>query len=279
MGTRPCFEPGQTYNRALAGVRHPRRASRMEPAMPTRILCLAATLVLWLAPLAVAQPAASRMPHSTSLTETEEGRDVRPENRPQQREPHRPRNEFRFWAGGSFESPTPIGGGIHASLAMLGVRYARVLVAGDHLAVNYTVAAVPLAMLAHKGHLLGATGGEPRMLHAARSREIVYGAGGSPAGLQFTFRPRGRMQPFVGISGGMIYFNEPLPGIDGVPPERRGTRFNFMADLGAGVRFIVRGTRALTIGYAYHHVSNGERGMVNPGFESNLLYAGWSFFK
>ena len=50
---------------------------------------------------------------------------------------------------------------------------------------------------------------------------------------------------------------------------------------GAGVR--VRhdtGTRrAWTAGYRYQHISNGYRAEVNPGFDSNLFYVGFSIFR
>jgi hypothetical protein len=37
--------------------------------------------------------------------------------------------------------------------------------------------------------------------------------------------------------------------------------------------------RAVSIGYKYYHISNGSRGQINPGFDNNVLYLGYTFFK
>ena len=56
-------------------------------------------------------------------------------------------NEFGFWGGGSFSSPTLIGKTGETRFGLLAFRYARVLARGDNLVLKYTVDAVPAAVL------------------------------------------------------------------------------------------------------------------------------------
>jgi len=57
-----------------------------------------------------------------------------------------------------------------------------------------------------------------------------------------------------------------------------GTQFNFTADLGGGLEFKLKNGRTLLVGYKYYHISNGFRGIANPGYDNNLIYVGYTFF-
>ena len=103
-------------------------------------------------------------------------------------------------------------------------------------------------------------------------RRNITGVGLAPVGLQLNFRRRQRVQPFAQTSGGFIYFGERIP-------TQQGAQFNFTADFGGGVQWKTSARRAWTAGYRYHHVSNGYRADVNPGFDSNLFYVGFSIFR
>ena len=215
-------------------------------------------------------------------------------------------NEFGVWGGGSFSSPTLIGTTEGTRLAVLALRFARVLARGDSLVFKYTVDAVPVASLSFpKGAQVfvnGKAAGEAPLLDdvfvepgkytvdavpvaslsfpvfetfgsAARERrKTITGAGLSPVGFQLNFRRRERVQPFVETSGGFVYFGERVP-------EERGAQFNFTADFGGGVQWKAGTRRAWTAGYRYQHISNGYRAQVNPGFDSNLFYFGFSIFR
>lgn len=174
-------------------------------------------------------------------------------------------NEFGFWGGGSFSAPTLIGSTEGARFGLVGFRYARVLARGDNLALKYTLDAVPLAALSFPGVEPGPGGGR-------RVRRTITGAGLSPVGFQLNFRRRERVQPFAQGSGGFLYFGERVP-------EECGAQFNFTADFGGGVQWKTGARRAWTIGYRYHHVSNGYRADGNPGFDSNIFYVGFSIFR
>ncbi|MBC7930321.1 MAG: acyloxyacyl hydrolase [Rubrivivax sp.] len=179
-------------------------------------------------------------------------------------------NEFGVWGGGSLTSPTLIGKTAETRLAILGLRYARVLARGDNLALKYTVDAVPVAFLSYPATdpVEPPTAAAP----ARERRKTITGAGLSPVGFQLNFRRRERIQPFAQASGGFLYFGERVP-------DERGAQFNFTADFGGGVQWKTGARRAWTVGYRYQHISNGYRADVNPGFDSNLFYVGFSIFR
>ncbi len=169
-------------------------------------------------------------------------------------------HEFGVWGGGSLDSPTLIGKFEDARLGLIGVRYARVLARGENVTLKYTSDAVPVAVLSFP------------VLSTPGLRRTVYGAGLSPVGFQVNFRRRERVQPFAQASGGFLYFSERVP-------DATGAQFNFTADFGGGVQVKTGARRAWTFGYRYHHISNGYRAAQNPGFDSNLFYVGFSFFR
>jgi hypothetical protein len=177
-------------------------------------------------------------------------------------------NEFGVWGGGSFSSPTFIGTTEKTRLGLLAFRYARVLARGDNLALKYTMDAVPVASLSFPS--FEAFGTPPSVFREVR--KTITGAGLSPVGFQLNFRRRERVQPFAQGSGGFLYFGERVP-------DERGAQFNFTADFGGGVQWKTGARRAWTLGYRYQHISNGYRADVNPGFDSNLFYVGFSIFR
>jgi hypothetical protein len=174
--------------------------------------------------------------------------------------------ELGFWGGGSLSGPTLIGSTEQTRLGLFAFRYARVVSRGDNLAFKYTLD-VPVAQLSFPSTPTPGAPPSPFM-----ERKTITGAGLSPVGFQLNFRRRERVQPFVQASGGFIYFGERVPDSD-------GARLNFTTDAGGGVQWKAGTRRAWTVGYRYHHVSNGYRGVVNPGFDSNLFYAGFSIFR
>jgi len=177
-------------------------------------------------------------------------------------------NEFGVWGGGSFSSPTLIGKTEETRLAVFALRYARVLARGESLAFKYTLDAVPVARLSFPAFEPAA----PPGAGVVERRKTITAAGLSPVGFQLNFRRRERVQPFLQTSGGFLYFGERIP-------DERGARFNFTGDFGGGVQWKTAQRRAWTFGYRYQHVSNGYRAQVNPGFDSNLFYVGFSIFR
>ncbi len=180
------------------------------------------------------------------------------------------KNEFMIWGGGSPDSNEVIGSTKDARFGIVGLRYARVFKPSGNIALKYTIDAVPASVLSFPTfRLIPLPDGS---FQIERDRKSVYGVGVSPLGLQVNFRRKKKIQPFVGASGGFLYFANKVP-------SEFGARFNLAADLGGGVQFMLRNKKAITVGYKYHHFSNGYRSDDNPGFDSNLFFVGFSVFR
>ena len=167
-------------------------------------------------------------------------------------------NEFGLWAGGSPDSSEWIGAAEDRNLFLLGLRYGRVLAAWDSLSLEYTLDVFPVALVF-----------EPD--DARRGSSTIYGAGLSPLGFKLNFGQQSRIKPFVALSFGFLYFEKETP-------VRNSTHFNFATEIGLGVQFFVAPRHAVTLGYKLHHISNAGIGDRNPGLDSHLFYAGYSFF-
>lgn len=178
------------------------------------------------------------------------------------------KNELSVWGGASPDSTSFIGKTQDARFGIVAVRYARRFNNNDTVNLRYTADFVPVAAISFPFFQAVQTSANTFRIDRVRRRVYAYGA--APLGLQLNFRPRKKVQPFVGASGGFLYFREPIP-------DFTGTRFNFTGEAGGGVDFRMRKNRAVTVGYKYYHVSNGYRGIYNPGFDNNLFYVGFRF--
>ena len=180
------------------------------------------------------------------------------------------KNELSVWGGFSPDSNTFIkafGRTPDARFGIVAFRYSRRFNNSDAINLKYTTDVVPAAFLNYLDvEVLNTVPPSARSFRPTR-----YAFGVAPLGLQINFRPRKRMQPFLAGSGGLLYFNK-------VTPNFVGTRFTFTADVGGGIEFKLREKRSVTVGYKYYHISNGGRGIQNPGFDNNLFYIGYTFF-
>jgi Lipid A 3-O-deacylase (PagL) len=121
------------------------------------------------------------------------------------------------------------------------------------LELDYTAGVVPVA-LAFGTRVSGA--GLP---DGTLRKEMAFGAGVDGIGLVGHLGRSDRWQPYVGVVGGVRLFERPVP-------DPRGIRFNFSADLGAGVAFRAAQAHMVAVGVALHHLSNGGLGSANPSF-------------
>jgi len=167
-------------------------------------------------------------------------------------------NEFGIWAGASPDSSEFIGNTEDRNLVLIGLRYGRVLAAWESVSLQYTLDVFPAAWVF-----------EPSRVR--RGGSTIYGAGLSPLGFKLNFLRQSWIQPFVAASVGFLYFEDDVP----VP---HSSQFNFTPEVGLGVQFFLAPRRALTIGYKLHHMSNANSGRTNPGMDSHVIYAGFSFF-
>lgn len=102
-------------------------------------------------------------------------------------------------------------------------------------------------------------------------RENTYGAAIHPAGFRFVFLPSRRLKPFVQTSAGFIFTRKPMP----VPES---PSYNFSADFGGGLMYSLDKRRTINFGYRYFHISNMNIGEINPGYNANVFYIGYSSF-
>jgi hypothetical protein len=173
------------------------------------------------------------------------------------------RNEISVWGGYSPDSTTAIkafGRTPDTRFGLVALRYVRRFNNGSAVNLKYTADLIPVAVMNF-----------PDLATLAVTRKTAYAIGVTPFGIQANFRPAKKYQPFVDLSGGFMYFNKQVP-------NALGTKFHFTAALGGGVEIRTKKNRAVTLGYKYYHVSNGQRGEINPGFDNNLFYIGYTFF-
>jgi opacity protein-like surface antigen len=102
------------------------------------------------------------------------------------------------------------------------------------------------------------------------SRQWTIGEGMSPVGLQWNFRPRRKVQPFLIGHGGYMYSTRAIP-IEGAG------NFNFTFDFGAGLEFYRSKTRSIRAEYRYHHISNHDTASQNPGIDNGLFQVTYAF--
>lgn len=102
-------------------------------------------------------------------------------------------------------------------------------------------------------------------------RKNTYSFAVQPAGFRFVFLPKKRLKPFVKASAGFIFSRKPIP----VPES---PNYNFAADFGAGIMYHVTRRHTINFGYRYFHISNMNIGEVNPGYNANVFYFGYSVF-
>jgi len=166
---------------------------------------------------------------------------------------------WSVWGGYSFFSIEYWGKTPNATLGTFGLRYERkFLHFYDHV-LKYSM---NLNLLASYSY--------PRFT-GDRERTSLNGIGITPVGLQFNFKDRQPVQPFLRTSGGIMQMEKAFP-------NELGRQFNFTFELGTGVEIMVARETSLTLGYSFHHLSNAETAVFNPGIDSNLFYFGLTIY-
>lgn len=186
------------------------------------------------------------------------------------------KDELSVWGGFAPAVRTfgPDGRTWDGKYGMIAVRYAHRWNNASWLNIKYTVDAVPAAILNYPDKrgiptLVGP--GIPAGPRFERTRETRYAFGASPFGLQFNFRPKKKLQPYFGLSLSALVFNKKTP-------NDTGTRLNFGSEGGVGIEYRLKDKKAVTFGYKFYHISNASRGIENPGYDSQMLYLGYTFW-
>lgn len=188
------------------------------------------------------------------------------------------KNEFSFWGGFAPDIPRVFGGSRESKFAEFGFQYSRRIAHSENVALHYTIDAIPLAILNYEQErLIQVT---PTTTAINRNGTTAYGFGVTPVGFKLNFLRKKKIQPFLTAQAGILVFNKSIPD-DRSPlrPNERGRRFNFTLAGGGGVEFLTDNARSYTIGFKFHHISNSSTGNINPGYDQNLFYFGYTFKK
>ena len=173
-------------------------------------------------------------------------------------------NEFGVWGSMSFDATTWIGYTPDARFGNVGLRYGRVLATSKTVAFEWTIDAIPVAILSNSRVTF--------VPSFQSNRKSVYAWGISPIGLKLNFRRNKRVQPFAASTGGFLYFNEQVP-VSGA------AHFNYTFDFQGGVQLVNSNQRSFMIGYKYNHISNGYHAPINPGVDVQMVFFGFSIFR
>jgi opacity protein-like surface antigen len=98
----------------------------------------------------------------------------------------------------------------------------------------------------------------------------TFVSGISPLGYKLKAFPHRRMQPFVTGLGGFAVSPRDIPVFN-------SSAFNFTFEFGAGVEVFQTHTRSVQLEYRYHHLGNTGNGSENPGVDSGVFKATYSF--
>ncbi|MFH5833995.1 acyloxyacyl hydrolase [Halalkalibaculum sp. DA3122] len=170
-------------------------------------------------------------------------------------------DEYSLWGGYSFHSSNGVWGKTSgAELRVLGFRYNRkVLTFPRHYLLKYV-----LEMNVHVQYQLSG-------ISVEATPSSLSGFGITPLGFQLNALRNQSVQPFFKSSAGFMYLSDPFP-------NDQGTNFNFTLEIGTGMEIMLTANSFFTLGYKYHHMSNGQFGQINPGVDSNIFYAGITIF-
>ncbi len=196
----------------------------------------------------------------------------------------RHRGSLELWGGLGDRSPQwgVLGDAPDMAFAMLALRYARPLGAPDEPGAlprfEWTVDLVPVARMSPPLVSLRGSGlpcrnavlcvEQPSGVGSDRFPPgSSWGFGFTPVGITRRFRTSERLSPFVGVNGGVLYFDRRVP-------TTKASRFNFTASAEVGVRLGPPGEPGLTLSYRFHHISNAGTAGENPGLASHLIALG-----
>ena len=188
------------------------------------------------------------------------------------------KNEFSVWGGFAPDIPRVFGGSRKSTFGEIGLRYSRRIATTENLALKYQIDFIPLAIINYEQERIFRL--TPTTIDVDRDSTTAYGAGLTPINFQLNFRRRSKIQPFITAEAGLLIFNKPIPD-DRSPlrPNQVGRQFNFTLAGGGGVEFLTDDARSYTVGFKFHHISNASTGNINPGFDQNLFYFGYTFKK
>jgi hypothetical protein len=160
--------------------------------------------------------------------------------------------------------------------AIVAARFTRMIASSPDMTLEYTADLVPAVVFSPP--LPTAQGTQTASARCSDKKcELIpfqrtfppgsaFGAGFSPIGLTWVFRPHARIRPVLATTGGMLWTDREIP-------TTAASRYNFTVTAEAGLRTAISGSYELTTTYRFHHLSNA--GMAeNVALASQLLSVG-----
>jgi hypothetical protein len=188
------------------------------------------------------------------------------------------KNELSVQGGFAPDIPRVFGGSRKSTFGFAAVRYSRHLIGSENVALKYTIDFIPVAVINYEQQQIVQTA--PTTFITQRNDKTVYGFGLTPVGFQLNFRRQKKVQPFLTASAGLIRFTKTIPDDRSpVRPNQFGRQLNYTLAGGGGVEFLMDSGKSFTAGFKFHHISNASTGNINPGFDQNLFYIGYTFKK
>lgn len=106
--------------------------------------------------------------------------------------------------------------------------------------------------------------------YSCYGRQWTMGTAMSPAGLQWNFLPRHRLQFFLVSHGGYMFSSREIPvSIAGA--------FNFTVDAGGGLEYFRTHGQSIRAQWRYHHTSNHDTASFNPGIDNGVFQVSYVF--
>lgn len=166
---------------------------------------------------------------------------------------------FTFWGGHSFNSIKFLGRTPDSQSSIFGIGFKKRIKSYPNKArLYYTADFIPYVEYHY-----------PKR-DENNKRAFRKGFGLSPVGFQLQKASGTVFQPYIQATGGTIYMNATFP-------TDRARRLNFTFDFTVGTDILISGRKYLTLGYKFHHISNGQTGKENPGLDSNFLFLSFLF--
>jgi hypothetical protein len=147
-------------------------------------------------------------------------------------------------------------------LALVHLRYSRVMKNGKHFTASFSPEVTPYIRLDEP-----ILDGSDNIL----GRKHTTGGGVSPVGFTVAFAPTHHVQPFLESNYGVLYFRDRV-----LSPE--GSQFMHTVDMGIGMQIYQSRHLATTVGFRYNHLSNANISQHNPGTDGEVFYLGISRF-
>ena len=187
--------------------------------------------------------------------------------------------EFSWFGGVSPFNPSNFSGPKEydvygRDLHMTTFRFGRVLGTKGFITYQYFFSASPLAVFTKNEVKNPAFISKEKTPDAAPTiRQTTWGFGVQPLNFRFMFLPDSRIKPFAQVGAGILITNKAVP----VPVSKP---LNFTGEFGGGIQYFTSRRKAVTFGYKYFHISNGNIGgkINNPGYNANVFYVAYSVF-